>query len=160
MNLVDWLLVGAVIMFAWAGWRQGFVAGTLSFAGFLGAGLAAAFFLPRFSTSVTDNPVLRVGIVVIGVIIAALIGQFFASLLGRRLHAAITWRPARLVDSAAGSALAVIALAILAWIVASAVAFLPLLPLASRSSNSEPRRESGRCSDGCATLCRQGHGRH
>jgi len=136
VNLVDWLLVGAVIMFAWAGWRQGFVAGTLSFAGFLGAGLAAAFFLPRFSTSVTDNPVLRVGIVVIGVIIAAFIGQFFASLLGRRLHAAITWRPARLVDSAAGSALAVIALAIMAWIVASAVAFLPQLPMASQIQQS------------------------
>lgn len=136
MNLVDWVLIGATIVFAWAGWRQGFVAGALSFAGFLGGGLAAAFLLPRFSASMTDNPVARVGIVVVGVIIAALLGQFVASLLGRRLHAAITWRPARLVDNAAGATLAVIALAIMAWIVASAVAFLPQLPMATQIQQS------------------------
>ncbi len=136
MNLVDWVLVGATIVFAWAGWRQGFVAGVLSFAGFLGGALAAAFILPRLSTSITDNSVMRVGIVVVGVIIAALIGQFIASLLGRRLHDAITWRPARLVDNAAGSTLAVIALAIMAWIVASAVAFLPQLPMATQIQQS------------------------
>jgi S1-C subfamily serine protease len=136
VNLVDWVLVGATIVFAWAGWRQGFVAGILSFTGFLGGGLAAAFLLPRFSTSLTDNPVIRVGIVVIGVIIAAMVGQFIASLLGRRLHDAITWRPARLFDNAAGATLAVIALAIMAWIVASAVAFLPQLPMASQVQQS------------------------
>lgn len=136
MNLVDWVLVGATIVFAWAGWRQGFVAGILSFAGFLGGGLAAAFFLPRLSTSLTDNPIMRVGIVVIGVIICALVGQFIASLLGRRLRDAITWRPARLIDNAAGATLSVIALAIMAWIVASAVAFLPQLPLAAQVQQS------------------------
>ncbi|MEY4136611.1 MAG: hypothetical protein RL205_739 [Actinomycetota bacterium] len=136
MNLVDWVLVGATIVFAWAGWRQGFVAGVLSFAGFLGGGLAAAFLLPRLTTTITDNPVVRVGIVVVGVIIAALIGQFVASLLGRRLHDAITWRPARLVDNAAGATLAIIALAIMAWIVASAVAFLPQLPMAAQIQQS------------------------
>mgnify|MGYP002654722212 CR=1 FL=1 len=136
MNLVDWVLVGATIVFAWAGWRQGFVAGVLSFAGFLGGALAAAFLLPRFAASLTDNPVVRVGIVVVGVIVAALIGQFIASLLGRRLHDAITWRPARLVDNAAGSTLAVVALAIMVWIVASAVAFLPQLPMASQIQQS------------------------
>ena len=136
MNLVDWVLVGATIVFAWAGWRQGFVAGVLSFAGFLSGGLAAAFLLPRVSAAVSDNPVARVGIVVAGVIIAALIGQFIASLLGRRLHAAITWRPARLIDNAAGATLAVLALAIMAWIVASAVAFLPQLPMASQIQQS------------------------
>jgi S1-C subfamily serine protease len=136
VNLVDWVLVGATIVFAWVGWRQGFVAGVLSFAGFLGGGLAAAFLLPRLSATVTDNPVARVGIVVVGVIVIALVGQFIASLLGRRLHAAITWRPARLVDNAAGATLSVIALAIMAWIVASAVAFLPQLPMASQIQQS------------------------
>lgn len=136
MNLVDWVLVGATIVFAWAGWRRGFVAGVLSFAGFLGGGLAAALFLPRLSTSLTDNLVLRAGLVVIGVILCALVGQFIASLLGRRLHDAITWSPARLVDNAAGATLAVFALAIMAWIVASAVAFLPQLPLAAQVQQS------------------------
>lgn len=136
MNLVDWVLIGATIVFAWAGWRQGFVAGALSFAGFLGGGLAAAFLLPRLSTTLTDNPVARVGIVVAGVLVAAMVGQFVASLLGRRLRDAITWRPARLVDNVAGATLAVVALAIMAWIVASAIAFLPQLPMASQVQQS------------------------
>ena len=48
MNLVDWVLLGAVLVFALIGWRRGFVAGLFSFAGFLGAGLLVALILPRF----------------------------------------------------------------------------------------------------------------
>jgi uncharacterized membrane protein required for colicin V production len=41
VNIVDWLLIGGFVVFALVGWRQGFVAGVLSFLGFLGGGLLA-----------------------------------------------------------------------------------------------------------------------
>ncbi len=39
MNLVDWVMVGVVAVFALVGWHRGFIAGLMSFAGFLGGAL-------------------------------------------------------------------------------------------------------------------------
>ncbi len=126
MNLVDWVLVGAVVVFALAGWHRGFVAGLLSFVGFLGGGLAAAFLLPSVVDAVIDTEWLRAVALGLGVLVSALLGQFAASVLGDRLRGGITWRPARLVDNVAGAGLNVLALAVVTWIVASALAYVPL----------------------------------
>lgn len=126
MNLVDWVLIGAVIVFAFAGWHRGFVAGLLSFAGFLGGGLAAAFLLPSVVDALVDTQWMRAVALGLGVLVSALLGQFAASILGDRLRGGITWRPARLVDNIAGAGLNVLALAVVTWIVASALAYVPL----------------------------------
>lgn len=125
MNIVDLVLIGAVIVFAWAGWRQGFVAGALSFAGFLGGGLLSALWLPDFIETRIDGTALRIGAIVAGVLISALAGQFLASMLGRRLRSSLTWKPIRFVDNLAGLALNLMALAVVVWILASAIAYLP-----------------------------------
>ena len=122
MNLVDWVLIGCLIVFAWAGWRQGFVAGALSFAGFLGGGLLAAFFLPGFVASHLE-PGLRSALVVgFGILVAAILGQVVLSILGRSLRRAIHWTPVKFVDKFLGVALNVLALAIITWVIANAVA--------------------------------------
>ena len=126
MNLVDWVLIGAVIVFAFAGWHRGFVAGLLSFVGFLGGGLAAAFLLPSVVDALIETEWLRAVALGVGVLVSALLGQFAASILGDRLRGGITWRPARLVDNVAGAGLNVLALAVVAWIMASALAYVPL----------------------------------
>lgn len=125
MSLVDWVLIGAVIVFAWAGWRQGFVAGLLSFAGFLGGGLLAAFLLPDVIAPRVSEGVMRAVILIGAILLSALLGQALTSILGRFLRDAITWSPARIVDNALGAALNVLALAVMTWILASAIAMLP-----------------------------------
>lgn len=125
MSLVDWVLTGAVVVFAWAGWRQGFVAGLLSFAGFLGGGLLAAFLLPDVVASRLSEGIARALILIGAILLSALLGQALLSVLGHRLREAITWRPARFVDNALGAALNVLALAVMTWILASAIAMLP-----------------------------------
>lgn len=136
MNLVDWVLVGAVIVFALAGWRRGFVAGLLSFAGFLGGGLAAAFILPGILDALIETDWLRVLALGVGVLMSALLGQFAASVLGDRLRGSITWHPARVVDNIAGAGLNVLALAVVTWIVASAVAYLPVSMVSQQVTES------------------------
>lgn len=126
MTIVDWVLIGALIVFAIAGWFRGFVAGLLSFIGFLGGGLAAAFILPGIIDPLIEAEWLKVAAVALGVLIVALIGQFAASILGQRMRGAITWRPVRLVDNMAGAALNVFAFAAVVWIIASALAYLPV----------------------------------
>ena len=98
VNLVDWLMIGAIIVFALVGWRQGFLAGALSFLGFLGGGLLAVLWLPALVERFIDAQTLRIVALAVGILISALIGQALLSLLGRRLRDSITWRPVRFVE--------------------------------------------------------------
>lgn len=137
MNFVDWVLIGAVIVFALAGWQRGFVAGLLSFAGFLGGGLAAAFLLPSVLDALVETDWLRVLLLGLGVLTCALLGQFAASVLGERIRGTLTWRPVRFLDNAAGAGLNVLALAVITWIIASAVAFLPVTLVSQQITESK-----------------------
>ena len=125
VSLVDWILLAVIVVFAWAGWRRGFIAGLLSFVGFIGGGLLAAFLLPDLIVERTDSGFIRVAALAISIIVCAVLGQMLTSLLGRRLRGVLTWRPVRFVDSLAGAALNVLGVAIVGWIVVSAVAYLP-----------------------------------
>lgn len=125
MNVVDWLMLGALVVFALVGWRQGFLTGALSFLGFLGGGLVAVLWLPNLVERVIESGAGRIVAVAVGVLLSALIGQLLLSVLGRRLRRSITWRPVRFVDNAGGAALNVLALALVAWVIASVVAYVP-----------------------------------
>lgn len=125
MNVVDWVLVGAIVVFAWTGWRQGFVAGLLSFIGFLGGGVLGAFLVPAVVERTSLVGVVRALVVALGVLTVAAVGQVIAASVGRRVRESITWRPARALDNVGGALLNVLALAVVLWIVASAVAVLP-----------------------------------
>ena len=130
MNVVDAIVIAAVVVFAWTGWRQGFVAGLLSFGGFLAGALAAALLLPRVIDGLQLPGIVRALLLATVILLAALVGQTLASVLGRRLRSAMTWRGVQAVDSAAGAALNVAALAVVLWIIATAVGLVPSLAVA------------------------------
>ena len=136
MNPADLIVLAALAVFAWTGWRQGFVAGLLSFGGFLVGGLGAALLLPRLIT-VADMPSMGGAfLLALGILACAVLGQTLASVLGRRLRSGITWRGARAIDSAGGAALNVVALMLVLWIIASAVGLIPDMPLAREIRSS------------------------
>lgn len=118
-------MIGALVVFALVGWRQGFVTGALSFLGFLGGGLLAVLWLPDLVERFMESGIARIITVAVGVLVSALVGQALLSMLGHRLRGSITWRPVRFVDNVGGAALNVLALALVAWVVASVVAYLP-----------------------------------
>lgn len=136
MTILDWILVGAVIVFAWAGWVKGFVAGVLSFAGFLGGGILGALILPAIAPGIIDNSMVRVAAVGIGVLTCAIAGQLAASMLGSRLRSSLTWKPARFLDNAAGALLNVLALALVTWIIAMAIVLVPSQTIAKQAKDS------------------------
>jgi S1-C subfamily serine protease len=136
VNVLDLVLIGAVVVFAWVGWRQGFVAGLLSFIGFLGGGLTAALLLPGAVESFNvPDPLGALGLAA-AILAAAIVGQTLAAALGRRLRDGITWRPAQVLDNAGGAVLNIAALSLVVWIVASAVAVLPDVGLARQVRSS------------------------
>jgi S1-C subfamily serine protease len=137
VNTVDWLLIGALAIFAWAGWRQGFVAGVLSFAGFLGGGVAALLWLPSLIKSFVTDQSISVIVLGVAVLASAILGQVLFSILGRRLRENLTWRPVKFVDSFAGSALNVLAFALVGWVIASVLVFMPSNSIAGQIGQSQ-----------------------
>ncbi len=136
MNIVDAIVIAAIAVFAWTGWRQGFVAGLLSFAGFLAGALGAALLLPRILEGLALPEFLRAVLLATAILGAALLGQALTSFLGRRLRSAMTWRGVQVVDSAAGAALNIAALAVVLWIIATAVGLVPSLAVAREIRSS------------------------
>ena len=130
MNAIDALVLVAIAVFAWTGWRQGFVTGLLSFAGFLIGGLGAALVLPHLVEAIGMPGFAGALLLALGILAFAILGQALATIAGRSLRAGITWSGARTVDNAAGAALNVVALAAVLWIMATAVGVLPGLGLA------------------------------
>ncbi|MBW1603807.1 MarP family serine protease [Streptomyces sp. JJ66] len=125
MNVLDLLLVLAAVWFALIGYRQGFVVGVLSVAGFLGGGLAAVMVLPplwkELSGGASAGTPQAVAAVVL-VVVCACVGQALTTHLGNRLRAHITWSPARVVDATGGALVNVVAMLFVAWLVGSLLA--------------------------------------
>jgi S1-C subfamily serine protease len=133
-DLLDLILIVLVVAFAVAGYRQGFIIGILSFAGFIGGGAVGAVFGPHVARSLVGGVAQQALVAIIVVFIAAMIGQLLASGLGVAMRSRLTWRPATVVDAVGGSAVSVISVLLIAWLIASAVAYAPF-PLISHQVN-------------------------
>ena len=133
-DLLDLILIVLVVAFAVAGYRQGFIIGVLSFAGFVGGGAIGAVFGPRIARSLVSGLAQQALVAIIVVFVAALIGQLLASGVGVAVRARLTWHPATVIDAIGGAAVSVISVLLIAWLIASAVAYAPF-PLISRQVN-------------------------
>ncbi|HWG94059.1 MAG TPA: MarP family serine protease [Mycobacteriales bacterium] len=133
---LDVVLLLAALLFAVSGYRQGFVVGALSFAGFLGGGVLGATAAPAVADSgpLVDLPRPLVGLGV--VFVAASVGQLVATLVGASVRDRLTWRPARAVDALGGSVVSVVSLLLVAWLVGTAVASSSFTTLASQVRRS------------------------
>jgi S1-C subfamily serine protease len=125
VNTVDIVVIASAVVFAWSGWRQGFISGLLSFVGFIGGGLLGTLIAPRLVSIFVLSGITK-AIVMSGIVfLCAGLGQVGLAVIARYLRKYLLWRPARMVDNVAGAVLNVVALAVVCWIVASAVATLP-----------------------------------
>lgn len=136
MAIIDWVLIAAFVIFAWTGWRQGFIAGVFSFVGFLGGGVLVVWLLPSRIEEWIEPSTLRLIALVAAVILGAVLGQVLFSILGQRIRSVVVWRPARLVDHILGAALSVVALAVMLWVLASALAYAPFAVVSDQVSSS------------------------
>jgi S1-C subfamily serine protease len=135
-DLLDLILIVLVVAFGVAGYRQGFIIGVLSFAGFLGGGAIGALFGPRIARAITVNSAWQAIVAILVVFLAAMIGQLLASALGVAMRSRLTWRPATLVDSVGGAVVSVISVLLIAWLIGSAVAYAPFPAISRQVNNS------------------------
>ena len=135
-DLLDVVLVLAVLLFAVSGYRQGFVVGVLSFTGFLGGGVLGAELAPAVTgwSVLSGLPRAAVGLAV--VFLCATAGQLLAGLLGGALRRRIVWRPARQLDAVGGALVSSLSLLLIFWLLALAVASSPYPELATLARRS------------------------
>ncbi len=134
-DVLDLVLVGAVALFAWSGYRQGFLVGVLSFAGFLGGGVLGTLLSPLFAEQFAQGDA-RVFIGIGTVLVLATVGQLIGTALGGTLRSRLTWKPARLIDAIAGSVTSAIGVLLVAWLLGTAVVSSPFTGLAEQVRGS------------------------
>jgi S1-C subfamily serine protease len=136
-DLLDLILIVLAAAFAVAGYRQGFIIGVLSFAGFAGGAAAGIYFAPGLAMAVTKDQSLRAVLAIASVFAAAVIGMMITSALGVLLRSKLKHRPSTVLDAIGGAVVNVVAILLLAWLIGSLVAYAPPFPaIAAQVNNS------------------------
>jgi S1-C subfamily serine protease len=122
-------------VFAASGYRQGFVTGVLSFAGFFSGALIGLQLGPMVANQFADSAV-RVVVSLISIFGLAVLGQALAGWLGTHLRRAISNRTGQVADDVGGAFVSLLAVVLVAWLVAVplGVSSLPWLAKSVRDS--------------------------
>ena len=121
---LDLILLGLLALYAWSGWRQGFVSALLGLVGLVGGAVLAIRVVPGLLEDHLDiYQGTAVGVLaLVGLVLAAaLLGQGLMLLVARRVRAVVTAPAARAVDSALGLVAVLVATMVVIWVVAAAV---------------------------------------
>jgi S1-C subfamily serine protease len=135
-DLLDLALLVVAAAFAVSGYRQGFIVGSLSFAGFLGGAVLGALFAPGISRHIVGGQNQQDLVAVVLLVLLAIIGQFAASAIGTALRSHINWRPAAFLDSVGGAAVSVLSVLLIAWVIGSVLVASPFSGVVSQVNDS------------------------
>jgi S1-C subfamily serine protease len=133
VNALDVILLLSVVIYAFAGYQQGFLMGSTSTFGLLLGGFIGV----RIAPMLLDGfpPGLSISLAALLIVLAcAFLGQAAGSFLGAQLRARVTWQPARVIDALSGAALSVAAMLLIAWVLGVAASGAQL-----RTLNEEVR---------------------
>ena len=134
--MLDLILIALAAAFAVAGYRQGFIVGILSFAGFLGGAAIGASFAPKLARSLVNGSSQQALVAIVAVFVAAMIGQLLASAVGAAVRSRVNWRPATVVNSVAGAAVSVLSVLLIAWLIGTAVVNAPFAMVTNQVNRS------------------------
>ncbi|HEX3932409.1 MAG TPA: MarP family serine protease [Nocardioides sp.] len=114
MNLLDWVLLVIVVLYAVSGYWQGFITGAFATAGLLAGGIVGVWLAPTVLGNASPSILVSLAAVFI-VIVCASLGQALCQVGGARLREKITWQPVRALDAVGGAVLSGSAALVVAW---------------------------------------------
>ena len=118
-DLLDVILIVLIAAFAVAGYRQGFIIGVLSLAGFVIGVAGGAYIAPGISRAMAKSASWQALVAIVVVFAVAVLGMLLASGIGVAVRSRIRGRPATMADSLGGAGINVIAVLIVAWLIGS-----------------------------------------
>lgn len=132
-DALDVVLLLLALMAAVSGFRRGLLIAVLSSAGFLGGALLGSQVAPSLAARFVHGDAAggQTGLgqrflTLLLVLLIAVLAQAVLVRVGVAIRSVIALTPARLLDAAGGAVLDTVALLVVAWIVASAVALAPI----------------------------------
>lgn len=134
--MLDLVLVVLLLLFAITGYRQGFIVGVFSFAGFIGGGILAALTAPDLIQGWLADPGQQALLAIAVVFLAAALGQFISSYVGTLVRNKVTWDPARVLDAIGGALVSGLSVLLVAWFIGSTVANSALPMVAQQVKDS------------------------
>lgn len=134
--MLDLVLVVLLLLFAITGYRQGFIVGVFSFAGFIGGGILAALTAPDLIQGWLEDPGQQALLAIAVVFLAAALGQFLSSYLGTLVRNQVTWDSARVLDAIGGALVSGLSVLLVAWFIGSTVANSALPTVAQQVKDS------------------------
>jgi S1-C subfamily serine protease len=114
VNVLDWVLVLIVVLYAVSGYWQGFVTGFFATMGLLVGGVLGVWLAPTALGNASPSILVSLAAVFI-VIVCASLGQALFQVGGSRIRDQITWQPVRALDAVGGAALSAAAALLVAW---------------------------------------------
>jgi S1-C subfamily serine protease len=114
VNLLDWVLILVVVLYAVSGYWQGFITGAFATVGLLLGGLLGVWLAPTVLGDATPS-ILVSRAAEFNVIVCASHGQAACQVGGARIRDRITWQPVRALDAVGGAALSAVAALLVAW---------------------------------------------
>lgn len=121
-DVLDLILLALAAAFAVAGYRQGFIIGVLSLAGFAGGVAIGAIIAPPVSRALSRSTPWQAFIAILVLFACAVLGMLIASAIGVAVRSRVTGRPATVIDSIGGAAVNVVSVLVVAWLIGSLVA--------------------------------------
>jgi S1-C subfamily serine protease len=114
VNVLDWVLIIVVVLYAVSGYWQGFITGAFATVGLLVGGLIGVWLAPTVLGNATPSILVSLAAVFI-VIVCASLGQAALQVGGARIRDQIRWQPVRALDAVGGAALSAVAALLVAW---------------------------------------------
>ncbi|MHB1533544.1 MAG: MarP family serine protease [Acidimicrobiales bacterium] len=128
MSLLDLIVALVALGAAVWGYRFGFLTAVLSLAGLFGGVYLAARLVPSTLSLGSFDPTEMRLVAIITLLLGATIGFNIGLFLGSRLHAVLPFGAARSVDRGAGSAIAIVGVLALLWLLLPSIAAAPGWP--------------------------------
>lgn len=153
-NWVDLALLVGLLIVAIAGWRSGVITTAASFAGFIAGALAGAWIVPRLLADAQWPLVIQAIATIAGMFVFGILGQAVLGFAGRAIRDALDFRPIRIVDSASGMVVSILAFLLCSWMVLSVAATSSLGPASEqvRASRGFPLLDQVMAGPGASLL--------
>jgi len=134
--LIDIVIAVAILVSAFLGYKNGFIKTIFKFLGYIAGGVLGIY----FSLKISHDWALdfkRIGFVIIAIIASGSIGSFAGGALAKGLRATVFRGPLAFLDSLAGSALEIIRVVIVTYLIATVLLWSPWESVQSQVAKSQ-----------------------
>ena len=125
MNAFDLLVLTALLITAYGGFKKGFIQTVLKTIGYIAGGVAGVAVAISYLDSL-ESEIYLLGGLILSVIIFALLGEFLLGRIGALFRKALFIPPFKLMDSALGGALSVIKFGVITYLISIILVASPI----------------------------------